>query len=330
MIFSILIALIAAFAAAAPENPTHQNYGKQKTASAVQQKPAATKTSSTVSICSASDTSSTQAVEKVLDSTGAMAWLDIMLSELPNGEKDWLNVLWKETFPDHGESPLQYCGTIGGECPIETDCQKYNPPIAYWVFYSVLTLHNKINSIHAELFWDGWLDGLSIDQIVKDFSVISPDYTWAKWIAGAFSMAAGFATGADLNKPLRGMMGMAGAGFAEVASAPSSHNNVDKTSVENTLRNLIGGAGNYVASILANATGHGNAETLPIYTLSTLQYGTSRFFQDNTILLDENNDNSSFITSYKGFTQNVVCYCRSLLPIMKYSIFNISIGEEAG
>jgi hypothetical protein len=81
---------------------------------------------------------------------------------------------------------------------------------------------------------------------------------------------------------------------------------VDTTSVENTLRNIVGAAGNYVASILTNATGGGDSTTLPIYTYTTLEHGTSRFFADNTILLDENKDNSSFVAAYKTFADNVV------------------------
>ncbi|KAJ6134446.1 hypothetical protein N7523_000768 [Penicillium sp. IBT 18751x] len=56
------------------------------------------------------------------------------------------------------------------------------------------------------MIWDGWLEGLSIDRIAKDSSSVSPDQTWAKWIAAAFTMAGGIATEIDLSKPLRGML----------------------------------------------------------------------------------------------------------------------------
>ncbi|KAK7428239.1 hypothetical protein QQZ08_005305 [Neonectria magnoliae] len=67
---------------------------------------------------------------------------------------------------------------------------------------------------------------------------------------------------------------------------------------------MVGAAGNYVANVLQIATGNGDATILPIYTMSTLQYGTSRFFLDNTILLDENKDNPSFVSAYNNFGRN--------------------------
>ena len=271
--------------------------------------PAAKTSTSAGSQCTPGDTSSAQGVEKILDSTGAIDWLDIFIATLPDGEKDWVDKIWPIIFPNEGASPLSGCGDIGGDCPIDTNCQHYEAVMAYWVYKSVASLHSKINAVRAELLWTGWLDGLSIDQIAKDFSFTSPDQTWAKWVSAAFSMAGGFATGVDLSKPLRGMMGFAAAGLTDVSLTNGATDAVDKTSVENTLRNIVGAAGNYVASILTNATGNGNAKTLPIYTESTLQYATSRFFLDNTILIDENADNSSFIGAYKGFAQNVVCSC---------------------
>lgn len=149
----------------------------------------------------------------------------------------------------------------------------------------------------------------------KDFSSVSPDQTWAKWIAAAFTMAGGLATGIDLSKPLRGMVGFASGGLTEVSLSSTPGDTVDTTSVENTLRNIVGAAGNYVASILTNATGNGDSDTLPIYTDMDFIYGTSRFLADNTILLDENKDNSFFISAYNTFADNVVRVNFSLLKV---------------
>ncbi|KAJ3540804.1 hypothetical protein NM208_g4897 [Fusarium decemcellulare] len=242
----------------------------------------------------AGDTSTTDGVQAILDDVGPADWLDIMLTTFPNGESDWLNKLWTTVFPNQGSSPLSGCGNIGGDCNVDSMCKDYSTPMAYWTMKSVAMLHSKINTVHSMLLWDGWLSGLSIDQIAKDFSSTNPTQDWAKWVAAAFSMAGGIATGIDLSKPLRGMIGFASAGLTDVSLTPSNSDMVDVTSVENTLRNIVGTAGNYVASILANATGNGDSTTLPIYTETTLQFGTSRFFSDNTILLDENKDNSSF------------------------------------
>lgn len=236
-----------------------------------------------------------------------MGWLDIMFDTMWQGETDWVNSLWTTEFPNEGASPLTGCGDIGSDCSPNDMCSEYPTEQAYWVFRSVSLLHSKINVVHDKLLWDGWLDGLSIDQISKDFSSVSPNAKWLKWISAAFTMAGGLATGIDLSKPLRGMIGFASGGLTEISNTGSPSDNVDTTSVENTLRNVVGAAGNYVASVLQNATGNGNPDTLPIYTYTTLQHATARFFLDDTILLDENKDNSSFISAYDGFADNIVC-----------------------
>lgn len=82
-------------------------------------------------------------------------------------------------------------------------------------------------------------------------------------------MAGGIATGIDLSKSLRGVIGFAAAGLTDVALSKGGSDAVDITSVEKTLRNSVGAAGNYVASILTNVTGRGNLTTLPIYTYTT-------------------------------------------------------------
>lgn len=230
-----------------------------------------------------------------------------MFDTMPNGQKDWVNNLWKIVFPNEGTSPLTGCGDIGGDCNPNYMCSNYQSVMGYLVMRSVGILHSKINAVHDQLLWTGWLDGLSIDHISKDFSTVSPDQEWAKWISAAFSMAGGIATGIDLSKPLRGMIGFAAAGLTDVSLTKEGSDAVDTTSVENTLRNIVGAAGNYVANILTNATGGGESTTLPIYTYTTLEHGASRFFADNTILLDENKDNSSFAAAYKSFADNVVC-----------------------
>ncbi|KAJ5975116.1 hypothetical protein N7481_008823 [Penicillium waksmanii] len=160
--------------------------------------------------------------------------------------------------------------------------------MAYWVFLSVSLLHSKVNVVHDKLLWTGWLVGLSIDQIAKDFSSVSPDQTWAKWISAAFSMAGRIAT----------------------AEQVSSWNGrirccwTDRQYAEEYRWT----AGNYVSSILQNATGNGDSTTLPIYTYTTYEHGTSCFFADSTILVDENKDNSSFIAAYDNFADNIVCF----------------------
>lgn len=171
--------------------------------------PPASKSSSS---CTVGDTSSTDAVQKILDSTGVNAWLDKKLETPLQGEKDWVNRLWLDTFPDDGRSPLTGCGTIGSNCDAVANCSDYPSEQAYWTFTAVSSLHSKATAVRDQLLWKGWLGGLSIDQIAKDFSTPAPDYTWVKWVAISFTMMTAGATAIGVNPGTRGMSGMAAGG----------------------------------------------------------------------------------------------------------------------
>ncbi|EED15334.1 conserved hypothetical protein [Talaromyces stipitatus ATCC 10500] len=275
--------------------------------------------------CTAGDTSTTDGVQAILDSTGAIDWLDLMLGSFTDGENNWVTALWQESFPGQGASPLTGCGDIGGDCAPDSLCSNYPSEMAYWVFRSVGNLHSKINSVRQQLLWTGWLNGLSIDQIHDDFTAVNPEPSWLQWVSAAFTMAGGVATGIDLSKPLRGMIGFASGAFNEIYNQGSSNVQVDVTSVENTLRNIVGAAGNYVATVLTNATGNGDPETLPIYTYTALQHATARFFDDNTILLDEKKDNSSFISAYSHFANTVE---KKLVDVSMKTAYHILFADQ--
>ncbi|KAJ5382985.1 hypothetical protein N7517_000896 [Penicillium concentricum] len=255
-------------------------------------------------VCSG-DTSSTDGVQQILDQSGAVDWLDIMLISLPDGEKDWVNKLWDTVFHNDGVSPLTGCGEIGSDCNPKTACSDYPQAMAYWVFRTVGILHSKVNTVRSNLLWTGWLDGLSIDQIGEDFTPPVPDTSWVGWIAACFTMAGGAATAVDASVPLVGMLGMASGAMSAVSMEKGDDSHVDTTSVQNTLKNIVGAAGEEVANILQKATGNADPETLPIYTYTMYQHATSRFFADSTLLLDENKDNSSFASTYSLFTDNL-------------------------
>ncbi|KAJ5675009.1 uncharacterized protein N7477_004943 [Penicillium maclennaniae] len=155
-----------------------------------------------------------------------------MFHKMPNGESDWVNHIRETVFPDQGASTLAGCGDIGGDCDPDSMCSDYSSLMAYWVFRSVGVLHSKFIAVHEQLLWDGSLDGLSIDQIAKDFSGVSPDQSRAKWIAVAFTMAGVIATGIDLSMPLRGMIGFASAGLTDVSLTSSGSDSVDVKSVK--------------------------------------------------------------------------------------------------
>ncbi|KAJ6123368.1 hypothetical protein N7512_005833 [Penicillium capsulatum] len=256
-----------------------------------------TNAKSTVS-CTVDDTTSTQAVQKVLDSSGVNEWLDKKL-ETMHGEHDWVNKLWLDSFPNDGKSPLSGCGTVGSTCDPSVYCSDYPSSQAYWAFTAVSALHSKITYVHDKLLWKGWLDGLSIDQIGKDFSVPTPDFTWLKWVAAAFSMATGGATSLGVDQGIRA--------FTAASTYKPSGNTIDTASVKNTLKNIVGTVGDYTSDILANATGNGDANALPDLNQNTMfTHATAQFYEDNTILLDENKDNSSFVAAFDGFTKYIV------------------------
>lgn len=163
------------------------------------------------SSCTLGDTSSTEAVKEILDSTGSNEWLDKKLETL-HGEEDWVNRLWLDTFPNDGRSPLTGCGTVGSNCDPISNCSDYPSEQAYWTFTAVGSLHSKATAVHDKLLWKGWLGGLSIDQIGKDFSVPTPDLSWLKWIAVSFTMVTGVATAGSINAGTRGIMGIAAGG----------------------------------------------------------------------------------------------------------------------
>lgn len=250
------------------------------------------------------DTSTTEGVQKIIDGSGFPGTLDMLLSSIK--EKDWVNKLWDIEFKHDGASPLTGCGKIGSDCNPPPLCSDYLEATSYWIFRTVGILHSKVNTVRSNLLWTGWLDSLSIDQIGEDFTLPTPDTSWAAWVSAAFTMAGGAATAAGGGAPLVGMVGMASAAAAEVANQKNDGSVVDTTSVQNTLRNIVRAAGDKVADILAKATGNADPETLPIHTWTTMQYATARFFNENTLLLDENKDNSSFVATFDHFTDNLV------------------------
>ncbi|KAJ5887381.1 hypothetical protein N7495_007422 [Penicillium taxi] len=260
--------------------------------------------------CTAGDTSTTTGVDAIIDSTGFVRWLDVMLNTLPDGESDWVNQLWLNTFPNEGASPLSGCSEIGGDCSPDDLCSVYPSQLQYWVFHEIYILHSKINMIHEQLLWTGWLDSLSIDQIGKDFTTITPAPVWAKWIAAAFSMAGSFASTVEIGTTqLRGMIGFTGSAFTEVGLTSTQSDKVDTTTVEDFLKSVVESAGDYIAEILTNATGNGDSSYLPIHTDSDATHYTAKFLNDDTIMLDINKDNSSLASAYEYFIDNLVSSC---------------------
>ncbi|KAI0482678.1 hypothetical protein GGR56DRAFT_621050 [Xylariaceae sp. FL0804] len=284
------LAVLAAFSATSMASPV-QNWAIAL--------PTLTKRDNTTSTDCSGDTSTTDGVAAILDNTGAVDWLDIMFTIWDNGESEWLDSIWDIAFPDQGKSPLSGCGEIGSDCVVPVMCQEYSSVMSYWVIASIGTLHSKINTIHSQLLWDGFVDSLSIDQIADDFSTPAPDNSWISWVSSALGIASG--AGLEVN----GMVGLASAAFGAAANIEGDGDVVDTTSVENTLANIMQAAGDQVASILSNATGHGDSSTLPIFTSTTYQFATSRFLNDPTILFDEDKDKATFFGAWDNLSTNL-------------------------
>ncbi|CAI7589279.1 unnamed protein product [Penicillium pancosmium] len=113
----ILGALVATSAAHPQNIPAARVQARSVTSPALVAAAAATTTTatttSTSTTCTAGDTSTTEGVQAILDSTGAIDWLGIMFDGMPKGESDWANYLWEVVFPGEGTSPLTGCGDIG-------------------------------------------------------------------------------------------------------------------------------------------------------------------------------------------------------------------------
>ena len=88
---------LVAFATAVPHE-----IDRRGSPAALQERAAVSTVSNTTSAsskCTGGDTSTSAGAQAILDSTGAIDWLDIMFDSMPNGEKDWVNNLWKISFP---------------------------------------------------------------------------------------------------------------------------------------------------------------------------------------------------------------------------------------
>lgn len=163
----VLTAALAASTVAVPHRPLIPRSDSPVSTPlvpATSAKAVATSTTSAASQCTAGDTSTTDGVQAILDSSGAIVWLDMMLETMPNHEDDWVNNLWETVFPNEGASSLSGCGDIGGDCAPDSMCSDYPSVMSYWVFRSVGVLHSKINSVRDQLLWTGWLDGCRLTK----------------------------------------------------------------------------------------------------------------------------------------------------------------------
>ncbi|KAK2808355.1 hypothetical protein FQN50_004740 [Emmonsiellopsis sp. PD_5] len=279
--------------------------------------------------CNAHDTSSVDGVKALLDSTGCIIWLDLEFNSTTDGEKDWVNSLYERTFPADitgGSSPLSGCGGIDGDCNPNSKCSDYPDEMSYWVYRSVAALHSKANTVRSQLLWEGWLASLSIDRIAEDFSPPEPDDSWKDWVSAAFEIAGAIAENVPLPgaSVLSGSIGIASLAFDSIKSPEADK--IDTTSVETALGSMVGNAGNYVATILNAATGHGDPNILPSVTLTTLQYPTSRFLNDPSILVDQDKDDVSFTAVYSEFSKRIT---KKLVDLGMKSVWYLLFGDSA-
>ncbi|KAK2751717.1 hypothetical protein FQN55_009158 [Onygenales sp. PD_40] len=277
--------------------------------------------------CKAHDTSSVDGVKALLDSTGCIIWLDIAFNSLPDGEKDWVNSLYERTFPADiigGSSPLSGCGEIDGDCNPNGKCSDYPDEMTYWVYRSIAALHSKATTVRSQLLWEGWLASLNLEQIAEDFSPPEPDDSWVDWVPAAFEIAGKIAEHVPgPGSVLSGSIGLASAAFDFIKSPEADK--IDTTSIEAALGGMVGTAGNYVATILNAATGHGDPNILPSVTWTTLEHPTSRFFNDPSILVDQDKDDASFTGVYSGFSKRIT---KKLVDLGMKSVWYMLFGDS--
>ena len=88
---------------------------------------------------------------------------------------------------------------------MSTSCSDYSSPTIYWVYESVLSLHNKLSTVYNHMTSTGLLDGLRFDQIQHEYADSFPDQSnWKLWVSAAFRLASassgeGFMFGAILD-----------------------------------------------------------------------------------------------------------------------------------
>ena len=264
------------------------------------------------SSCS-NDVSTTDAVRAILDdpAQSPSERLEKDLNDLPDKEQEWVNKLWDKEFPGQGSSPYSGCSFISGQCPRPHDCSQYSSPARYWIFNSVYVLSSKLNTVNNHMMWDGLLDGLSIDQIGRDFSQPNPDQGWQRWVSAAFSVAGILAP--VLGAPWRiaggtvtagPMFTMAGGAFQMLNAdgGTTSGAQVDTTSVKNALKSIIQAAAYQVGRMLQCATGNGDSSDIAggITEMApkNFHFNTSKFFADPGILYDQDKDKSSFFAQF--------------------------------
>lgn len=253
------------------------------------------------------DRSSPEGVKTtILDYTGAMSYLDITLNTRQT-QVNWLHDLWTTTFPKDKTTSLDSCGNINTDCHLEKQCDEYPNAMAYWVFESVKSIHDKVQAAKADLLEGAFLQSLSIDQMAKDFSPPKPDSGWVKWVAAAFTLAGNLATAGAASAGTSSFIGAASTAFSN-APQDDTTAKVDTTSVQSTLKSIIKGSCDYLDGIMQTAIGLGNRQfdKLPIMTESTLHNPIARFFSDPSFLVSMSADNSSLAKVYDNFASNIV------------------------
>ena len=319
-------ALLAAQATAAPNAQLPSDWAEGKTPSKTA--PGVPHlTGHAVAECTNVNIDTPSDVRSIMADSEFTSLLDVFLKNTIRTEDGWVNKLWQYVSWDKGAAALAGCSEIGGDCPINNNCKDYPLDGYYWSFMSVLSLHSKISTVRSQLLWDGWLESLGVDQMAKDFTPPKPDDSWAKWVVMAFSLASNAATAGDAAGPVAGMIGLANTAWIKVRQ-DSGQAKVDTASVQTTLKNFVGAAGNHLTDILKAATGHGDVNILPVpseYLASgTIETKTAKFFSDTNILVDQSKDNASFTAAYNGFTYNVA---RKLVDASMQSSVYILMGD---
>ena len=269
------------------------------------------------------DTTSIDGVQALLGSDQSPSEaLEKYLSKLSGKEYGWLNNLWNYIFPEKGSlSPVVGCGSIGGDCSPPTKCSDYHSREDYWIYQSVLSLHNKLTTVYGRLMSPDLLNDLKVDRIENGFGPgPTPDQSWKEWVIAAFKTYDNAEEGSGSISP---MLASLPPGIFQMGNTAEGTPSVDTTSVWTAMGGIFQGAGNQVENMLKTATGNGNTADIPAELTKmapNLSFGTSKFFANGGILYDENKDKASFNAAFDNSLGLVV----SGSPLLSFLSFSLS------
>ncbi|KAH0559084.1 hypothetical protein GP486_004335 [Trichoglossum hirsutum] len=220
--------------------------------------------------------------------SGASVFLDRWLAA--NGSDNWANRIDQQTTAhgSQGTSNLDCVDLEGGNCPYPSkQCREFTPPPLFHVRNAMATCYNMFTAFHEKLQDNTILTSLSIENIISDMGLSTPDRGINIFgaLSGSFGVAAGLAAAAGplIGGPLGILAGIFGIAGATQGSPPdysqplkdqlSAVFTATEKQLETTVQTIFGGGD---TSKLPGVSGVGpNGETQDI----------AKFFADGKFLV---------------------------------------------